>query len=512
MINSSPKNPIKLFQPFTPIYVPVGIGYLLAVAERESIGVRCVDEQVEDDVVCRVKEHLKEFKPPYIFGFSVLTAAFKYALKAAAELKRLYPDSVVCFGGIHPTAAPDEVLSYPQVDVVLRGEGEKPLMELYGCVKGGKDFRHIKGLSYRQDGRVVHNEAAAVIEDLDSLPPFPYHLFDSEKYDLGFVISSRGCPHKCIFCSNRITTGRRYRTRSAGDIAEELDMLYRKYKKRDILFLDDNLLVNKKRLYSLFDEIRGRGLHEKMNFSFQARGDNVSEELLKDLYDSGFKSVFFGMETASEEIMKVLKKGETVAQCADAVRMAKKAGLHVSATFIYALPGETHEDRMAAVGMCKNLSLDMVRFNNATPYPGTELFEIAKKDGRLKIHKLYENFNAVSTFVESPFTKIPFSYVPEGNTEGEIRRDILYSYFRFYIDINKLKGIFTRPERGVRWFSAGKRLKEIAVKIPPLILLSGLMLFKFVQLLHYSVIRKDTAISLKFFLGTFKGLWPGNED
>ena len=162
------------------------------------------------------------------------------------------------------------------------------------------------------------------------------------------------------------------------------------------------------------------------------------------------------METSSEKIMKIIKKDETVAQCVDAVKMAKKIGYHVSATFIYGFPEETREDRMNCVKMSRELGLDMVRYNNATPYPGTELYEIAVREGRLNIQGLYENFVSVSTFIENPFVKIPFTYVSTGSSEEELRRDILYSYFSFYFGINRLKQILLNPNQGVGWFNAGK--------------------------------------------------------
>lgn len=506
LINSSPKDALKIFQPFLPIFVPVGIGCLLAAAERAGIKARFIDEQTEDDVVGSISKYVKEIEPPYIFGFSVLTAAFKQALLVSKELKRRYPDSVILFGGIHPTAMSEEVLSHGHIDIVLRGEGEKALLELYKCIKEKREFTHIDNISYRKDDRIVHNQRTLILDNLDEYPSFPYHLFDARKYDLGFVISSRGCPYRCIFCSNRVTTGRKYRFRSAEAIVEELDMLYHKYNRKYMLFLDDNLLVSRERIYSLIEEIKKKGFDKKMSFNFQARGDNVDDKLLHDLYGAGFRSVFFGLETASEEIMKTVKKGETVAQCAEAVRMAKRAGFHTSATFIYGLPGETHRDRMDCVRLSRELKLDMVRYNNATPYPGTELYEIAQREGRLNIHGVYENFLSVSTFIENPFRRIPFSYVPENNTENEIRRDLLFSYFSFYLDINRLKSILSRPDKGVGWFNAGEKIGDVIRKIPALASLGLMLLFKFGQLSYFSVINKETSISLRFFLRVFDGL------
>jgi radical SAM superfamily enzyme YgiQ (UPF0313 family) len=201
------------------------------------------------------------------------------------------------------------------------------------------------------------------------------------------------------------------------------------------------------------------------------------------LYTAGFKSVFFGLETASEKIMQFIKKDETVAQCVEAIRMAKKIGFYVSATFIYGFPGETHRDRMDCLKLSKELELDMVRYNNATPYPGTELYEIAKRENRIKISGLYENFNAVSAFIESPFREIPLSYVPAGNSEKEIRNDLIYSYFTFYFNLGKIKNIFMDTGRGTGWFNAGETVISLFKKAPALLLLGVNISIKFYKLL-----------------------------
>lgn len=487
LISSSPKDALKIFQPFLPVSVPIGIGCLAAFAEREKIKVKIIDEQVQDDPLGLVCEYAKELGRPHIFGFSVLTAGFKSAILLSEKLKKIYPDSMIVFGGIHPSACPDDVLAYSHIDVVIRGEGEKPLVELYKCVKEARDFTHIEGLSYKKGGIILHNKVPSEIIGLDEMPAFPYHLFKSKRYDLSFVVGSRGCPYRCIFCSNRVTTGKRYRYASAKRIIQDLDWVYSQYLaknpgKGNVQFLDDNLLVNKERIYELIGQIKAKGYDKLMTFSFQARGDNVDHKLLQELYDAGFKSVFFGLETASERIMKIIKKDETVAKCTEAVKMAKQIGFYVSATFIYGLPGDTHKDRMDCLKLSKELKLDMVRYNNATPYPGTELYEIAKNEKRIRIDGLFENFISVSTFIESPFKRIPFSYVPKGSSEGQIRNDLLYSYLIFYLDFNKLKQIFTDPNKGAGWFNAGETAINLIKKVPALLLLGINMSIKFYNL------------------------------
>jgi len=489
LINSSPKDALKIFQPFLPISVPIGLGCLLAACEQNKIKVKHIDEQIEDDVLGLAEKYVREMTPPYIFGFSVLTPALKNAIILSRKFKKIYPDSKVIFGGIHPTAMPQEVLSYDHIDAVVRGEGESALVELYRHIKAGKDFTAIDNLSYRQNGTIVHNKFSPLL-DINLLPPFPYHLFTSKKYDLGFVVSSRGCPYRCIFCSNRIITGRKYRYRSAQLVVSELETLHYKHNIKFVIFSDDNLCVSKERIYTLIDEIRKKGLDKKMVFSFQSRGDNVNYQLLSDLFNAGFKSIFFGMETASENIMKTIKKDETVAECVSAVRMAKEIGYHVSATFIYGLPGDTHQDRINCVNLSKELKIDMVRYNNATPYPGTELYEIAKKENRLRIEGLYDNFCSVSTFIENPFKKIPFSYVPQGTSEEEIRMDILFSYFSFYLNFSRLRDIFAKSNCGAGWFKAGQDLMQLLKKIPSLFVLGFMLCFKFFQLTWYLLIKR----------------------
>ena len=198
-INSSQRNALKIFQPFLPIFVPVGIGYLMAVLEKAGIKSVCFDEQIEENVPEKIKQYVTTVDTPYIFGFSVLSNALKSALALSLELKQQYPDSKIVFGGIHPTAMPDEIMAYDHIDVVVRGESENIITELYQCLKQNKDISHIESISYRKNGKVVHNKRSKGIENLDDLPTFPYEEYSNKKYDFGFVISSRGCPYDCFF-------------------------------------------------------------------------------------------------------------------------------------------------------------------------------------------------------------------------------------------------------------------------------------------------------------------------
>lgn len=478
-INSSSRNALKIFQPFLPIFVPIGIGYLMAVLERDGIKSICFDEQIDENISEKIDDYVNTIEPPYIFGFSIITNTFKNALSFSKELKIKYPDSYIVFGGIHPTAMPDEVMAYDHIDIVVRGESEDVITELFKCLKTRKEVSHILSVSYRKEGQIYHNPRSKGIENLDDLPSFPYERFLDKKYDFGFVASSRGCPYDCFFCSNKINSQRKFRYRSAESVVKDLSLLYHKFNRKYVFFLDDNLTVNHTRIKELADAIKRSDIYKKMHFNFQARGDNCNEEVLQLLFDVGFKGVYFGIETASEDLMRIVNKGETVGQVVNAISIAKKIGYHVSGNFIFGLPGETHIDRINAIKLTKNLNLDLVKYNNIAPYPGTEIYDKAKKENRLNIIGLYENINSVSSFIEDPFNKVPFAYVPIGNTEKQIRFDIMLGYFNFYFNWKKLKGVFTKPDLNNAWFDFGHSFDDFIKKLPSILLLLIILSIKF---------------------------------
>ncbi|RJX31619.1 MAG: radical SAM protein [Desulfarculus sp.] len=500
LINACQDDTMKVFQPFARYNVPVGIGYLYAVLRMHGLPVHLIDEQVADDTLGLVENYRRQLAPPYTFGFSVLTAGLSRSLHLARRLKQSIPGCKVVFGGIHPSAAPEEILAFPQVDLVVRGEAEDVILDLYQALKRGEDTQHLPNLSYRRNGRLVHNPLQTKPVDLDALPPFPYELFTAPQYDLGAVMSSRGCPYNCIFCSNRVTTGKRYRYRAAEKIAQEIKTLHDQYGIRHILFLDDNLMVDRSRVYALLNQLRQMGLQGRISYTFQSRCDNVDQATLGDLYAAGFSNISFGLETASDHVMQTIKKGETVAQCHSAVALAKQIGFHVSATFIFGLPGETHAERLQSIAFAREHNLDLVRFNNATPYPGTELNVIAAKDGGLNVQGVYRNFNSVSTIIENPFNKMTFSYVPPGSSEEAIRNDILLAYLATYLNPRRLATLFKDQAPVKRWFNPGKTKLDLIRKLPALFVLTGTMAIKFTKLIWDVCWRRDTDITLREFL------------
>lgn len=454
MILINPKSTkFGIFERYVPLSVPIGVGYLAGYLLNHGRKAEIIDEHIEPLSKELIDRTLRKVSPPYIFGISTLTACAQRSYDISKRIKEWCPDSKIVLGGIHPTVLPDEALGNDPVDFVIRGEAEETLLELYDAVKNNADHSRIPGLSYRSGGRIVHNQPAD-LPDLSNFPPFPYHLFEGAlgKYNFGFIASSRGCPYDCIFCSQRTISGRKFRYISEEIVLEEIGLLVGKYRQTHINFVDDNFTANKQRVIKLCELILRNGLQKRATFDLQTRADAVDDEILSLLKRAGFRLVNYGLETASERLMVLLNKKETVAENIAAVKLAKKHGFGVSGTFIFGLPTETREERWQAYELAKELDLDYVRFNNATPYPGTRLYEIAKEEGRLFVEKGWTNLNACASLVQDSITESKLPYVPKGCDEKELKKDIIKANLLFSLRPRRVFRLLTKRVGPAGWF------------------------------------------------------------
>ncbi len=482
-INPSQTNDSNIFKEFTPSMVPFGMGFLMATLNEKNIKTAFIDEIHIKDVISKVDEIIDTFTKPYIFGFNVLTISYNHALDLSRKLKNKYPDSCIVFGGVHSSVFPAEILEHDFVDIVVKGEAERIMFDLYDSIKNGKDISNIESISFKKNGEIIHNPISGCLIELDDLPKFPFHLFCDKKYEMSYIMTSRGCPHSCIFCSNNIHGKKKYRFHSTERIMADMLCLYNEYNCRHIKIYDDNFLVDEERLIELADSIRKSEIFGNAILSFQARADNASKAILQMLYDVGFRGIYFGIETASEKLLATVKKGETIGQIKEAIFIAKSIGYNVSANFIFGLPDETHKDRIDAIKMSKDLNLDLVKYNNLIPFPGTAMLARAKIENSLHIVGLYENFLATATMSENPFNKIRLPYIPINNTENQIRFDILYCTLRFYFSWKKLKRIFAPSDFNYTWFDFELTPNERFKKFKDVITLLFLLTIKFSEVL-----------------------------
>lgn len=486
------------FKRFVPRSVPIGVGIIAGFIRERGFSAKIIDQELVDINTNSIDGFLRQCKKPRIIGISVMTANVASGYKIASVIKSVDKDATVIFGGIHATVMPDEILKDRNVDFIVKGEAEYTFLNLIQQIKGGRiELDSLENVGARRNGEIYFTKSSAEMVDVNDVPMFPYDMYDISKYNLGFILTSRGCPFDCIFCSQRVITKRSYRYISSERVIEELDYLINKLKQPNILFFDDYFTGNKERVFELCSMIQERGFHKKVSFGVQTRGDSINRELLKAMRAANFNSLMFGIETASENLMKLINKNETVQENVDAIRLAKEMGFTVEATFIYGFPTETFDDRFKAFSLSREIGIDRARFNNATPYPGTQMYEMVKN--KIKIEPEWVNFSSAAAVTAGIRKKYPLPYVPEGATEKELEGTVLLANLLFYFNISNLKKLFNTKQGGSgKWFEVSKKELVSLNTVFNLLLLSGTVILR---TFHYLLTNSNCR---RFFLKAIK--------
>lgn len=383
---------------------PLGLLYVAACAEQRGHNVHVMDVNAEQLHFEDIEEFIQRHQPGWI-GFTAVTAQIINTHRIARIAKRVSPNSRVVIGGVHATALPDEVMQDTCVDYVIRGEGELP----FAALVDGDPEDKIAGLSYRTRNPlqpVRHNLVGQPIQDLDALPTPAYHLiqFDLYKPAIGAyrrlpavnMTMTRGCPGKCTFCNSAETA---LRTRSARHIVDEIQKLQARYGIREVSFYDDTLTIFKQQVAEMCDLIVERGID--LTWSCFARTDCVSPGLLKKMRTAGCHQILFGIESADPEILRNIRKPIDIEQTRRAVRMVQDAGIAVRAAFMFGNPGETVETMRRTIDFAKSLNPDIALFNITTPYPGTQMFDWAKRHGYLRTLD-WNDYDLANSVLELP--------------------------------------------------------------------------------------------------------------
>lgn len=488
---------------YVPVGIPVALGYLIAYLEKWGVkNHRVVDEEIIKITDENLLSFLDGQEEPLLIGITVLTAQAGRAYEIAKKYKEKVPQSMIICGGIHCTSLPHEPLETGAVDIVVRGEGEEVMRQLYFAIKQNKDWKNIKGISYiGMDGAIVHNPDGDLVDNLDDIPMFPYRYFADKKYDRGFIAGARGCPYKCSYCSQRLMTGLTYRWHSPQRIVEQLHILVDEYGVENITFYDDNFSVNRRRVFELCDAIYDSGYSKKCQFAIQTRADNLYEEIMPALKKANFTTVGFGMETGVERLATYIRKDQTVKTHMEKVELCRKWGINVSLFMIYGFPTETSADRLESWNVVNNADVGFAKFNNLIPYPGTAIYEDAKKSGRLHITPGWKNFNSTLSATRSIFDSTPLPYVPEGTTQFELKRDIIRRNFQYYFKWKLIKKILLR-EKGVGWVELPKywflKPRELMAMTGMAFTLAINLLFSLLPLnigkVFFSFVRKEANI------------------
>ncbi|KPK42867.1 MAG: hypothetical protein AMJ78_00965 [Omnitrophica WOR_2 bacterium SM23_29] len=328
-------------------------------------------------------------KNPDVVGFTCLTPRMRITLFIAAKIKELNPNVKIIIGGAHVNAAKERSLYSKDIDYAIYGESEQALIELLRAIETNGDLKYIQNLIYRDDNKVIMNPARSFIQNLDELPFPAWELLNLQEYrdhstfdgiHMG-VMTSRGCPWDCIFCSSGVVWGHKVRFRSVESVIKELEQIVHNLGITNIMFYDDTFTVNKPRFLKICNEATKRKLNLK--YYCQLRVDTIDEEVADALAESGCIAAALGVESGDEEILKVLKKGIEKGQIYKAVKALKSAEVPILASYIIGSPGETHESIQRTFEFAKELDTDQTKFMICTPFPGTELFGMAVEKGLL---------------------------------------------------------------------------------------------------------------------------------
>jgi len=396
-----------------PNVFPLGLGYIASSLIEEGHGVEVMDinglRLPKDEVEDRIRR--ADFDAAGIGG---IITTYRYIKWLVLMLKKYHPEKTIIIGGSVGTSIPEIMLENNPVDIICMGEGEETVKDLAGVLEKRGDLSGVKGICYRdEDGRIRHTARRAVISDLDSLPLPAWDLFPMDEYlknpvgapnrnkwvdgsadcdsPLSMNISAtRGCPYQCIYCYHDFM-GAKYRNRSPQNVVNEIRLLYEKYDIPYFHFIDDEFALRKEFVYEfcgLMKELNAE-TGNRITWGCTGRANLVNEEMIKAMAESGCTLLGYGIETGSQKMLDLIKKQVTVRQAREAVRLTKKYMGWVSVSLMIGYPGETKESIKATVDFCKELDLAPQTIFFLTPYPGTELYMMARKDGRIEDEEAY---------------------------------------------------------------------------------------------------------------------------
>lgn len=380
---------------------------LVAASVRDRRDVIILDANLENLSMEQVAKCVSDHNPQ-ILGIHCISIEYAKSIHdAVAIIKKWSPGVTVVLGGVYPTSLPEVAMNDQNIDYVVLSEGEIRFSRLLDALEKDKtDIKKIEGLAYRSDEKVVVNPVTDFIGDLDSIPFPAYDLVDfsayslnSGKYDIynnpvhtpyAVTVSSRGCPFHCFFCANKPLSGEKIRYRSAKNVLQEIDWLIQEYGIREITFLDDNLLLNKRRILDIMQGIKERGITWR---ALTIPVFAMDDEMLEMIKASGCDRVILPIESGNQYVLdKIVNKPLKLDKARRVIAKAKELNLTIMCGFVIGMPGETWDNIRDTFKFAEEIDVDYVVFSIATPLPGAPMTEVAKEKGYLEPGFDFANF------------------------------------------------------------------------------------------------------------------------
>lgn len=443
---------------------PLGLGYLASYLREksDSYDLKILDGSKNIYTIEQIYDLIRDYDPDYV-GITVYTATSKVAIAIAKMIKEKFDNKIVIAGGPHASDDYENLLTkYPYFDFVVIGEGEITMLKLLQALGAGSSrIKEVLGIAYLDHSgkQVVFTGERPLEKNINTFPPPARDLVDFDSYIIKDqllpyaieIMGSRGCSHRCVFCSFQ----KKWRTRSSENIIQEIKNLIKRYPRiKAFLFFDDNFSVSEKRVIDLCQKLIKEGLN-KYSWSALCRVDQVTEEMLNWMKKAGCTKIMYGVETASLEVLKNLRKKIAPKIIKEAVELTSKIGIDVVCFFIVGNPGETPETLNISCNFAKKLKCHSTVWSIMAVYPGTELAKLQPCDDFAKY--LYEP--ELEKPSEAISANVPAFENPELDRETMkiIRKNIerkLLLYKVFTHPLFAVKRIFQRPKSIMNYFLA----------------------------------------------------------
>jgi len=375
------------------LYYPIWLSYATSVLEKEGFDVKLIDAPARNYDLSYVIKFVKKFNPDLTI-IDTSTPSIFNDIKVGEVIKDNI-DTFVVLVGTHPSALPEKTLKISKkIDAIARKEYDYTVRDLAYALNENGELKHILGLSYRDNNKIIHNPDRPFIENLDELPfvssvykkylNIKDYFFAASGYPMVMIFTGRGCPFKCFFCNwPQVFLGRKYRLRSPENVVAEFEYILQNLPEvREIGIEDDTLTADLDRARKICKLLIEKGIAKKIKWWANVRV-NLDLETMKLMKKAGCRLIIPGYESGVQEILDRTHKGITIEQSLKFAKNAKKAGLLVHGCFIFGLPGETKETIRKTIEFAKKLDPDDAQFFPLIVYPGTEAYEWAKKEGYL---------------------------------------------------------------------------------------------------------------------------------
>jgi len=442
---------------------PYGLIQLGAYLEREvkDVEIEIIDCNAQHLDWKDLEERIRSFKPDIVASSSLATCNTYVVVRTLEMAKRANPNILTVTGGQHFTAtAQESLVEYPEIDVIVRGEGEETFAELAANVESKNAFSRINGISFRHNETIVHNPPRSLIENLEDLPYPGYHLVKDFVHKYHFVAMSgrnapyvliegaRGCPHECVFCTQWKHWQGRWRVKSPKRIADEMKFCSENYGSKFIWLTDDNLGAGT-RTSDIADEILK--LPDDVTWFVQARCDDIikNKDFLPKLRKSGLNWVLLGVESSDSSTLNSFKKGITPEDAKEAVRLLRKNDIFAHAMLIIGNRKDTPKSIENLRRFVGDLDPDFAIFAILTPFPGNEIFDAARRNGWIEDAN-WSHYDMVHAVMPT-----------ETLSRNEVQEELYKCYRSFYGSWSKrFGGLFSGNElkRRVYWHMASKNI------------------------------------------------------